>query len=168
MKFFFKRSKSKGSVDPENIHQISDEYLPGLVEKRVREKPCNSIVATLLRKEMGESETWYSNQRSSASVDPGENRFSSQSIMVEIGGLLRRVPRELLIEGAEAIKGDVPFKAGDLIGLIAKQKPFMKVSFIAKTCPELFREEITPANDLEIMFPWHSVAAQLEACWGRG
>ena len=116
---------------------------------------------------MGESGAWYSNQRSPARGDLADNRFVSQSITVDIGRLLQRVPRDLLIDGAQEMNRPVEFRAGDLIALIVKKKPFMNLSIIVKACPELFREEITVGTDLEIMFPWHDADAQIEACWGQ-
>ena len=74
--------------------------------------------------------------------------------MLELGDLLSRIPAHLLKEGAHDPGQRIFFKMSDLSTNLQEGKATIPLSSIASRCPEIFRKEITPADDVEIFFPW--------------
>ena len=79
---------------------------------------------------------------------------SSQKIVLELGDLLNRIPAHLLKEGAHDASQRIFFKMSDLSSNLAEGKATIPLSSIASRCPEIFRKEIGPEDDVEIFFPW--------------
>ena len=85
---------------------------------------------------------------------PQEGGAASQKIVLELGDLLSRIPAHLLKEGAHDPGQRIFFKMSDLHSNLSEGKATIPLSSIASRCPEIFRKEITPEEDVEIFFPW--------------
>ncbi|HWB60988.1 MAG TPA: hypothetical protein VG733_15945, partial [Chthoniobacteraceae bacterium] len=84
---------------------------------------------------------------------PGQ-KGQEQKIVLELGDLLNRIPAHLLKPGAHDAAQRIFFKMSDLSSNLAEGKATIPLSSIASRCPEIFRKEIGPEDDVEIFFPW--------------
>jgi hypothetical protein len=79
---------------------------------------------------------------------------SSAQFTLELGEIIDRIPAHMLKDGLPDRNRRIFFKMSDLTSCLATGKETIPLSLIAGSCPEIFRKEISPGDDVEILFPW--------------
>src|SRR4051812_34446315 len=100
-------------------------------------------------------------QRDPAKATPmGEASLRDKEILLELGDIVQRVPLQYLKRGLD-MHMPVRLKVRDLISDISRGKPTIPLSHIARFCPEIFSAEVKRNEEVEIIFPWQKVMAQI-------
>jgi len=82
-------------------------------------------------------------------------------IVLTLGDVLSRIPTQLLKPGAHDARREMRFKIGDLSSDIARGRAVVPLSRIAALCPDIFRKEITPAEDMDVRLPLQKLVEQI-------
>ena len=104
---------------------------------------------------------WANETPPPPSPSPAVPPQSTHEIFLELGDFLPRIPKQWLHEGPHDVATRLKFEIAGLAERIARGHTTIPLTEIHRRVPEIFREEILPANETEVRFPWQKVMKML-------
>ena len=83
----------------------------------------------------------------------------AKEIVLPLGDILNRIPKEYLLPGPHDPKMPIRFPAQELAESMAKGKTTMSIARLAKACPEVIRAD--PNKSVDVPFPFQKAMGQL-------
>lgn len=165
MSFFFNRTAEKKKKVSGKTPDPGAGHEQEITPPASSEKQGDNSHLLLIRSSLeSKAETgWYSHHNHVQKNVSSVALFPPHYISVRIGEFLQRIPQNLLNDGPFDSDREVQLNVWELLVDITNRKPSVSLSAIARSCPEIFLSEITPEQDAEIYFPWHSVVDQILA-----
>ncbi len=92
----------------------------------------------------------------------GREVKEEQAIILKLEDFLKRIPPEFLRPGGYQPARELHFGIDEVANNIAQGKATILLSEIAKQCPEIFKDSIVGRKNIDIFFPWHKLARQVD------
>lgn len=86
---------------------------------------------------------------------------ADDTITLRIGDVLPRIPSQFLKPGPLDAKREIRFKVGSLSHDIARGRAAVSLAKIAELCPEIFRDALALADNVEVRLPLQKFFEQL-------
>lgn len=80
---------------------------------------------------------------------------------MRVGDVLSRIPAKFLKKGPHDVRGEMRFNVREIFEKITRGRASLPLSKIAKLCPQLFRVEVGPIDDVEIPLPLQKLVEQI-------